>query len=65
MKLATVTKIDKRNKKCQKIYDDVMSTNFDVIVLFPVYGQFEAIRKPDSRRRVCKTYISISTNLLS
>ena len=40
-----------------------MSTNFDVIVIFPVYGQFGAIQKPDSRCMVCKTYIFINSNL--
>ena len=34
-----------------------MSTNFDVIVFFPIYGQFAAIRKPYSGLMVYKTYI--------
>ena len=42
-----------------------MSTNGDVIVIFPIYGQFGAIRKPDSGRIVCKTYIFINSNFLS
>ena len=40
-----------------------MSTNCDVIVFFPIYGEFAAIRKPDSGRMVCKTYIFINNNL--
>ena len=37
-----------------------MSANCNLIVIFfIIYDQFEAIRKPDSRRIVCKTYISI------
>ena len=49
MKLGAVTKLDKRNKTpLTKCDDDVMSTNCDVIVIFLIYGQFEAIRKPDS-----------------
>ena len=40
-----------------------MSENCDVIVIFPIYGQFGAIRKPDSVRIVWKTYIN--SNLLS
>ena len=36
-----------------------MSENCDVIVLFPFYGQFAAIRKKDSRHMVYKTYIFI------
>ena len=42
-----------------------MSESFDVIIVFPIYGQFGAIRKPDSGRIVCKTYIFINSNLLS
>ena len=66
MKLGPVTKIDKRNKvTSKKIDDDVISDNCDVIVIFPIYGQFRAIRKPDPGRTVCKTYIFINSNLLS
>ena len=66
MKLGPVTKLDKRNIKMSKqLDDDVMSANFDVIVIFPAYGQFEAIWKPDSELIVCKTYIFINKNLLS
>ena len=42
-----------------------MSANCDVIVIFPIYGQFPTIQKPDSRRMVYKTYIFINNNLLS
>ena len=42
-----------------------MSTNRNVIVIFPIDSQFGAIRKQDSKRLVCKTYISIKSNLLS
>ena len=38
MKLGPVTKLD----------NDLMSENCDVIAIFPIYGQFGAIRKPDS-----------------
>ena len=66
MKLGPVTKIDKRIKTTStKFGDDVMSTNSGVIVIFPIYGQFGAIQKPDSERIVCKTYIFINSNLLS
>ena len=41
----------------QKSDDDVMPANCDVIFIFPIYGQLGAIRKPDSGRIVCKTYI--------
>ena len=66
MKLGSVTKLDKRNKKPSKKCDnDFMSANCDVIVIFTIYGQFRAIRKVDSRYIVCKTYIFINSNLLS
>ena len=60
MKLGPVTKLDKRDKtpkkkKKKKKDDDVMSETCDVIVIFQIYGQFRAIRKPDSGRVVCKT----------
>ena len=42
-----------------------MSVTCDVIVIFPIYGQFGAIRKPDSGRIACKIYIFIISNLLS
>ena len=39
MKRRTVTKLDKRNKTTsKKVSDDVMSTNCDVIFIFPIYG---------------------------
>ena len=39
MKLGPVTELDKRDKSTsKKIYDDVMSTNCDVIVIFAIYG---------------------------
>ena len=65
MKLGPVTKLDERNKITSKNIDDnVMSTNCDVIVIFPIYGQFGAIPKPDTRRIVCKSYTFINSNLL-
>ena len=54
-------KLEKRNKatskkkKKKKKGDDVMSANCDVTVIFLIYGQFGAIQKPHSGRRVCKT----------
>ena len=66
MKLKPVTKSDRRNKTTSKKFDDdVMSENCDVIAIFPIYGQFGAIRRPDSRRIVFKTYFFINSNLLS
>ena len=66
MKLGSVNKLDKRNKTIsKKFYFDIMSSNFDFIVIFPIYGQFGAIPKPDSGRIICKTYIFINSNFLS
>ena len=42
-----------------------MSSDCDVIFIFPIYGQFEAIRKPDSGSMACKIYIFINSNFLS
>ena len=66
IKLEPATKLDKRNKTTlKKIDNGVVLGNCDVIVIFPFYDQFGAIRKPDSGRMVCKTYIFIYSNLLS
>ena len=66
IKLGLVPKLDKKNTSTSKRFDDdVMPANYDVIVFFPIYGQFAAIRKPDSRHRAYKTYIFISSNLVS
>ena len=42
-----------------------MSKNCGVIAIFWIYGKFGAIRKSDSGRIICKTYIFIKSNLLS
>ena len=66
MKLGPVTNLDTRNKTTSKeTDDDAISANCDVILIFPYYGQFGAIRKPDSRSIACKTYIFINSNFLS
>ena len=39
MKLGPVTKLDKRNKTMlNKLDDDVMSENCEVIVIFPIFS---------------------------
>ena len=63
MKLGPVTKLYKRNKTSKNFDNDVMSENDDVIVNFSIYDQFGAIWKPDSRCRICKTYVFINSNL--
>ena len=42
----------------KKIDDDIMSANFNVIVIFSIYGQFLAIQEPNSGYIVCKNYVS-------
>ena len=39
VKLGPATKLDKRNTTTSKKFDDdVVSANYDVIVIFPIYG---------------------------
>ena len=55
MKTGPVTKPDKKNKVMSKNFDDdVIPKNCDMVVIFLIYDQFEAIWKLDSGRRVCK-----------
>ena len=57
---------DKRNKITSKKFDDnIMSTDCDVIVNFPIYDQFAAIRRLDFGRVAFKTYIFINSDLFS
>ena len=66
MKFGPVTKLDKRNTSTsKKLGDDIMSANCNVIAFFLIYGQFAAIRKPNSRRMVYKTYIFINSKFSS
>ena len=65
MKLRPVTKLDKRSKTTSKKFDDnVMSKNFEVIVIFRIFGQFGAVWRPDSGHRVCRTFVFSNSNLL-
>ena len=64
MKLGTSTKHYKGNKSISKrFYDDFMSVNCDFIVIFLIFNQYGAIRKPDSGGIVCKTSVFIISNL--
>ena len=66
MKLGPVTKLDKRKMATPKIFDDdAMSTDYDIIDIFQVNGQFRGIGKLHSGRMVCKIYIFINSNILS
>ena len=42
-----------------------MSGNYDFIVIFPNYGQFGAIQKPDAGAIDYKSYMFIKSKLLS
>ena len=66
MKFGTVPKLDKRKKTTSKKLDhDVKSENYDVIVIFRIFGQFGAVQRPDSGYRVCKNNVFNNSNLLS
>ena len=66
MKFGPATKLDTANSATSKRFvNDVISENCDVIVFFPIYSQFVALRKPDSARIVYKTYIFVKNNLFS
>ena len=57
MKPGPVTKLERRKKTIfKKSDDDLMSANCDVIVIFPIYGQFGAIWKPGSGSTVSETF---------
>ena len=58
IKLRPVIHLTREAKQRQKFLL-IMLTNCDVIVIFPIYGQFGAIWKPDSGHIVCKAYIFI------
>ena len=57
--------LTRETRRQKKLDNDITAANCDVIVIFLIYGQFGAIRKPDSGRIVYKTYIFININLLS
>ena len=49
MKPGPVTILDKRNKTTsRKIDHDVMSENYDLVVIFRISGQFGAVLIPDT-----------------
>ena len=54
MKLGPVTKLEKKDTE-NKIGDNFTSSNCDALVIFPNYGQFGAIRKPNCGCIICKT----------
>ena len=66
MKLGPVSKLDIRNKTTSNKFDaDVMSKNSDVIIIFRIFGQIGAVRRPVSGYRVCNSYVFSKSNLCS
>ena len=55
--------LTRETNNVKKFADGVMSANFEAIVIFPIYGQFRAIQKPDSGRIVKLTF-SLTVNLV-
>ena len=64
MKLEPVAKLHKANTATSRKGNDVMLANCSITVIFPVYCQFGAMRKPYSGRMICITYILINSNFL-
>ena len=61
MKPGPVHKHDKRNiATSRKIDIDVVSENCDVIVIFRNFGQFGAVRRPDSGTESAKVMFSVT-----
>ena len=53
--------------RSEKIDDDVVSVNYEGIVIFPIVGQFGAIQKSDSGRVVYKSasFINNSSSFIN
>ena len=49
----------------KKLDNAILSANFDVTVIFPIYGWLGTVWKLDSRYMFCSSYIFINYNLLS
>ena len=61
-KSRTSDNIENKEKENKVTSRKIDNKNCDVIVTFPIYGQFGAIQKPNSGRIVCKIYIFINSN---
>ena len=59
MNLVPVLDLKRETRQPPKIDDRVMSENCDVIVFFLIYGQFTAIRKPNSGSMSIKLIFSL------
>ena len=55
-KLNLTREIRKHHQKKKKKKDDIISENYDLVVIFVIYGKFPDIRKPDSGHVAYKTY---------
>ena len=66
MRYGPVTKLDKRDTATSKnIHSDVMSVNYDITVIFPIYDQFGAKQIADSECMVLNTSIFIDGSFFS
>ena len=55
MKLGLLISLDKRYTTSRKIHANLESANYRVIDINVIYGQFEAIRKRDSKGMAYKS----------
>ena len=60
MKLCSITKLGNIYTATLNKFDDDMSANYDIIVIFPNYVGFRAIRKPVPGRIIYNSYFIIS-----
>ena len=66
MKLGAVTKLDKTyTTTSHKTNDDVISTNYNVIVNFSIYSKFGAVRKLSPAHFAYDSKILIKSNILT
>ena len=65
MKLEPVSKLDKWiTTTSKKIDSHFIAANYDFITIFPIFGQFGAIRNLDSGHKVYNAYIFINRKIL-
>ena len=62
MKFGLIPETDNTNSTTlKKLYDDIIQEIMTSSSFFQFSGQFGAIRKPETERRVCETYIFINS----
>ena len=59
MKLPPVTTLNKRNKTTpERFYVDAITENYDVITIFPIYGQLKTENRTENRTKKSLTLLS-------